>query len=63
MDMNEQGDGRAPSAAEPSMSTSKPALDHELPDPDEDDLDDLDGILHIRSLATIRRLRYIRAPR
>lgn len=43
VDMNEQDVVKMPNKAEPSIASTKSALDHEVPDPDEDDLDDLDG--------------------
>lgn len=42
--MTEQNNGEVPAAAKTSTSTSSAKPDHEVPDPDEDDLDDLDGI-------------------
>lgn len=62
VDMNEQSNGKRPSAQEPFISTSKPVLDLEVPDPDEDDLDDLDGTYTcLKAMRINRRLRYIRA--
>ncbi|KAL9048916.1 MAG: hypothetical protein Q9206_005785 [Seirophora lacunosa] len=45
VDMNEQDVVKMPNKAEPSIASTKPALDHEVPDPNEDDLDDLDELL------------------
>ncbi|KAL8763775.1 MAG: hypothetical protein Q9184_000477 [Pyrenodesmia sp. 2 TL-2023] len=43
--MSEKISSTAPSAAEPSVSIRDAGLNHEAPDPQEDDLDDLDELL------------------
>lgn len=43
VDINQQDVDKMPKGAEPSIASTRSALDHGVPDPDEDDLDDLDG--------------------
>ncbi|KAL8720344.1 MAG: hypothetical protein Q9225_002772 [Loekoesia sp. 1 TL-2023] len=51
--MTEQNDGEVPAGAQTSTSTGSATPNHEVPDPDEDDLDDLDELLDDFSSANL----------
>ncbi|KAI4132934.1 MAG: hypothetical protein LQ341_006216 [Variospora aurantia] len=55
VDMNQQDVDKMPKGAEPSIASTRSALNHGVPDPDEDDLDDLDELLDDFSSSAAKR--------